>query len=303
MSKGNARTYGLNGLTSVVHDAEQAYDEQRKENPPSWDQIALLEQLALVGQAVADYQRVNEEKLGRKGPGRRGSVDRFLMVEKATVESVVHEIEAVVDLPVDVESAQLRLRKALSSLKRFGTEEIDSVVSGIVESLPDLSRELGKAVPEVRIYSRGIAVRSQVAGLLKNAFTHLIRNSVDHGLESPEQRLSSGKPANGVIRLEAEVDDQNLTLALSDDGRGLALARIRKMAIEKGMLSAEAAACDIAAASAILQPGFSTAEAVTEISGRGVGMDAVKAFLEREGGSIRFEFTDQVAGADYQRWC
>jgi len=93
-----------------------------------------------------------------------------------------------------------------------------------------------------------------------------------------------------------------MQITLADDGRGLALARIRGIAVERGWLEAHGAASDETIASFIFRPGFSTATNVTEVSGRGVGMDAVRDFLEREGGAIELRFTDERQGADYRHF-
>jgi chemotaxis protein histidine kinase CheA len=122
---------------------------------------------------------------------------------------------------------------------------------------------------------------------------HLIRNAVDHGLESAEERLAHGKPEAGTIKLEMGVMDDMFQMALSDDGRGLALHKVRQIGIEKQLISVDQVLTDAQIARLILQPGFSTRSEVTEVSGRGVGMDAVLDFVTREHGKIEICFTDR----------
>lgn len=165
-----------------------------------------------------------------------------------------------------------------------------------------LANELGKAPPIINVQDNGYVVRTQVAGTLKNVFMHLLRNSVDHGLETPEERLAQKKSAAGTIYLEMDVKDNMLRIKLSDDGRGLALARIRKIALEKGLINADKPLDDDNAASLILRPGFTTAQSVTEVSGRGVGMDAVLNFVKHEGGKIEIGFTDDKVGAEFRQF-
>lgn len=288
--KGNARTYGLLNMTNVVHETEQEYDDLRKDEEKVWDQEALLKQLALVHASVDEYHKINDVKLGRKGPGRRGSVERFLMVEKDQVSRAMELIKAVNDGDL------ADMRKALSEVDRtlrlIGTEKIESVLSGIVDSMPSLAHELGKEAPKVTIADNGVVVRTQAIGLLKNVFTHLFRNSMDHGLETAEARQAAGKNPVGHIQLAASLADGQLTLRLHDDGRGLALGRIRQKAIENGVLKEGEAATPEHVANLIFASGFSTAEQVTEVSGRGVGMDAVRGFLQKEGGDVVIRFTD-----------
>jgi two-component system chemotaxis sensor kinase CheA len=133
-------------------------------------------------------------------------------------------------------------------------------------------------------------------------FMHLLRNSVDHGLEAAGLRSAHGKPAAGAIDIEVDVDEGALQITLSDDGRGLALNRIRALAIEKGWIEADQHLSDEEIAELIFRPGFSTADKVTEVSGRGVGMDAVRDFLKRERGNIALRFTDDHKGADFRQF-
>jgi two-component system chemotaxis sensor kinase CheA len=131
---------------------------------------------------------------------------------------------------------------------------------------------------------------------------HLIRNSMDHGIESPQLRLEQGKPPFGTISMKVEVIEGMMKIHLRDDGRGLALASIRRKAVERGLIDAEAVLSDETIAGQILLPGFSTAERVTEISGRGFGMDAVKDILGREKGSVMLRFLDDAVGADFRQF-
>ena len=142
----------------------------------------------------------------------------------------------------------------------------------------------------VAIHDNGVLVRNQISGLLKNLFTHLFRNAVDHGIEAPAVRVAAGKPGIGRIELEVAVIGDELRMVSRDDGQGMALDRIRRIAAERGLVDASASLSDEETAQLVFLPGFSTAEVVTEVSGRGVGMDAVKGFLEREGGHVSVRF-------------
>src|SRR6185312_8030184 len=125
---------------------------------------------------------------------------------------------------------------------------------------------------------------------LRNLFTHLLRNAIDHGIEAPAARVAAGKAAVGRIDLDAAIAGDEFRMVLRDDGQGMALDRIRAIAAERGLVEASASLSDEETAQLIFLPGFSTAEVVTEVSGRGVGMDAVKAFLDRERGRIDVHF-------------
>lgn len=295
--KGNARTYGLLHMTSVVHETEMAYDELRKYPDKVWEPNVLLEQLAQVRALIDEYAKINDITLGRKGPGRRGNVEHFLMVDKEQIRQSLRLVESV-----DQNDANA-LRKALAqigkTLSLIGTEKIDETLASVVESMPSLARELGKEPPTITIDDSGIMVRSQISGLLKNLFMHLYRNSIDHGLEKAGERRGAGKAAAGHIQLALALEGGQLKLRLRDDGRGLPIARIRQQALEKNLLAAGNAAPE-AVGQMIFMSGFSTADQVTEASGRGVGMDAVKDFLQKEGGDVEIHFLDTNASAEFR---
>ena len=296
--KGNARTYGLLHLTNTVHEAEAAYDVLRKDDTAAWEPAALLAQLDEVAQALDGYARINDGTLGRKGPGRRGTVEKFLMVDKADLASAVGQLHAA--SRTDLSALNAAVLAAEKVLRRLGTESLSEVLAGVTDGLPSLAKELGKAAPDMQVHDGGLALKAQLDGLVRNLFTHLLRNAVDHGIETPAERQAAGKPAAGRISLRAGMSDGRYTLHLSDDGRGLALNRIRERAVEAGLVSATTVLSDEDAAELIFLPGFSTAELVTEVSGRGVGMDAVRDFLAREGGSISLHLRDQAVGAAYR---
>jgi HPt (histidine-containing phosphotransfer) domain-containing protein len=286
--KGNARTYGLGALTNTVHEAEQTYDELRKGHVTDWQPQELLRQLVQVRNSLDDYIKINDVKLGRKGPGRRGNVEKFLMVDRAQVSQALQSMQAV-----DMDDAQAMRNAWLETqnlLHRIGTERLDDLLEGVVDSLPSLARELGKEPPIVAIHDGGVLVRNQIGGLLKNLFTHLLRNAIDHGIEAPVVRVAAGKAAVGRMDLDAALQGNELRLVLRDDGQGMALDRIRAIAVERGLVDAGARMSDEETAQLVFVPGFSTAATVTEVSGRGVGMDAVKGFLAREGGHIDVRF-------------
>jgi HPt (histidine-containing phosphotransfer) domain-containing protein len=295
--KGNARTYGLGNLTNTVHEAEQAYDELRKAETIEWHPEELLAQLDQVRGLLDEYAKINDNTLGRKGPGRR-NVDKYLMVEKTQVTQTLQAMQSI-DLD-NVDAMRSALAETQRLLRRIGTERVPELLAGVVESLPSLASELGKPAPVVEIKDNGISVRSQVSGLLKNLYTHLLRNAVDHGIETPAARVAAGKPAQGRIDLGLAVDDSALTMVLRDDGQGMALARIREIAAERGLVEAGVRLSDEQTAQLVFLPGFSTATQVTEVSGRGVGMDAVRSFLEREGGRIDVRFLGKSAASGHR---
>ncbi|TDV03995.1 HAMP domain-containing protein [Paraburkholderia caballeronis] len=304
--KGNARTYRFQHLTGVAHEAEQRYDALRRGEPlddGGWDPQALIDDLARVKEALTHYATINEVSLGRKSASQAGlDTSRFVPVEREAIDASLRQIEHA-DVS-DLKSMQAMREAVRHTLRLFGTERVDDMLSGVLDSLPSLAKELGKAEPVVRIDDHGYRLRSEAGPTLTNVFVHLLRNSIDHGIEKPDERAVVAKPSAGTILLDVNVasGDGTLQITLGDDGRGLALARIRGIAVERGWIDADAEIADEEVAEFIFRSGFSTASAVTDVSGRGVGMDAVRDFLAREGGRIALHFVDGKRGAAYRRF-
>lgn len=151
----------------------------------------------------------------------------------------------------------------------------------------DLAQELGKQI-ELEQVGAETELDRQVLDQIKDPLTHMVRNSADHGLETPEERRAAGKPEKGLIRLSAYHEGGHVIVEIADDGRGLNLARIKQKALENGLASeAELARMpDGQAFRFIFHAGFSTAQKVTSVSGRGVGMDVVRSNLESIGGTV-----------------
>lgn len=298
--KGNARTYDLLYLTNLVHEAEQAYDELRKNAGRRFEREALLVQLYSVKEILDEYAHLNEVTLGRKGPGRRGSADKYHMVPHPTIDRMLAGLISIDLRAAHKETLVAMLEEQKAELQLIGTLPVGEVLAGVFDSLPSLAAELGKAAPQLLVFDNSIHIRNQATDLLRNVFMHLYRNSMDHGIELPAERQAAGKAAAGSIRLDVMIRTGQLRLELRDDGRGLALARIRAKAIEKGLIDAGANTPDEQIAQLIFASGFSTATAVTEVSGRGVGMDAVRNFILREGGDIVLSFTDNKQGGEFR---
>ena len=151
----------------------------------------------------------------------------------------------------------------------------------------DLSGELGKQI-ELEMHGADTELDRQVLDLIKDPLTHMVRNSADHGLETPAERLASGKGEQGTIRLSAYHEGGHIIICIADNGRGLNTERIKAKAVQNGLVS-EAELEKMTEAQIhkfIFAPGFSTAAAVTSVSGRGVGMDVVRTNIDQIGGTI-----------------
>jgi len=151
----------------------------------------------------------------------------------------------------------------------------------------DLAHDLGKEI-ELELHGAETELDRQVLDLIKDPLTHMLRNSADHGLEKPAERRAAGKPHQGHIRLAAYHEGGHIVIQVSDDGRGLNTSRIKSKAIAQGLISESEAdkLSDTQIHKFIFAPGFSTAQTVTSVSGRGVGMDVVRNNIDQIGGAI-----------------
>ncbi|WP_432544310.1 chemotaxis protein CheA [Kineococcus sp. SYSU DK002] len=151
----------------------------------------------------------------------------------------------------------------------------------------DLSRKLGKKVHLVQ-EGEETAADKDVIEMLTEPLVHLVRNSLDHGIETPEQRLAAGKPEEATLLLRAAPDGDAVLVEIVDDGRGIDTAVVRAKAYQRGLIDEHALEnmSEEEAAQLVFAPGFSTAEVISDVSGRGVGMDAVRSSIERLGGSV-----------------
>ena len=154
----------------------------------------------------------------------------------------------------------------------------------------DLASTLGKNVI-LETSGEETELDKQVIEEVSDPLTHLIRNAVDHGLETPAQRIAAGKPAEGRIHLRAFHEGGNVVIEIADDGAGINAQRVRQKAIDRGLIAADAVMTDEETNQLIMLPGFSTAEKITDVSGRGVGMDVVKRNVEALNGSISIRST------------
>jgi len=165
-------------------------------------------------------------------------------------------------------------------------------LAGFPRMVRDISRSLGKQV-RLEVIGKGTLVDRDILKRLESPLTHILRNAIDHGVETPEARLAAGKPAEATLRIEALHRGGMLAIHVADDGRGVDLAAVRRKLVQRQLMAAEAVArlSEADLLDALMLPGFSTATAVTELSGRGVGLDVVRAMVQEVGGSVRLSST------------
>ncbi len=220
-------------------------------------------------------------------------VDRLVNVVGELVITQAMLSQRVVEGGVPLNSLVGNALSELEHLLRDLQESVMSIrtqpVKSIFQRMPRLVRELAAQTDkQVRLVVQGEAteVDKTVIERLGEPLTHMIRNAMDHGFESPEDRLAAGKPVEGTLTLSAEHRGGRIVIEISDDGRGIDRERVREKAIEKKLVSPNASLSDEEIDNLIFLPGFSTANQVSNISGRGVGMDVVRRNIVDLGGRV-----------------
>ena len=230
-----------------------------------------------------------EDRLSSQGIALPAAERELLAKTKAQaaqdLQSLGETVEAVEEFARVSEDVSSRLhQEVLASRMR----PLADGVRGFPRLVRDLARELGKQA-RFEVVGETTGVDRDILDRLEAPLNHLIRNALDHGLEMPEDRRAAGKPAVGTIRLEAHHRAGMLQIVLADDGRGIDLERLRAKVVERGLTTAAMAArlSETELLDFLFLPGFSTKEHVTEVSGRGVGLDVVQSMVHAVRGSVR----------------
>jgi len=184
-----------------------------------------------------------------------------------------------------IEELTQHARNLQDGVMAVRTQPVKSVFARMPRLVRDLAVETGKNV-RILISGETTEVDKTVVEQLFDPLIHMIRNAVDHGIEPPDERVTAGKPAQGTVRLSAAHVGGRIVIQVTDDGRGIDRARVRVRAVERGLLNPDAALTEDQLDNLIFLPGLSTAKTVSDISGRGVGMDVVRRNVERLGGRV-----------------
>ncbi|HDQ41095.1 MAG TPA: chemotaxis protein CheA [Desulfonatronum sp.] len=213
--------------------------------------------------------------------------NRFAMLSKSLEENPEH-VEHVAQQLTESTYAMARISDDLQdTIMQVRMVAVSAVFSRFPRLVRDLSRKSGK---EVELVTEGeeTELDKSIVEVIGDPLVHLIRNSMDHGLENREERLAAGKPATGSVWLRAYHKGNSVAIEVEDDGRGIDPVKMRQVAVKKGLMAEEEAARldDREAVELIFAPGFSSAEKITDISGRGVGMDVVRTNIKNLKGSV-----------------
>jgi two-component system chemotaxis sensor kinase CheA len=283
--------------------------EIRIERAPKLDvarEAPAVEELTVSSAAIAPPARAVDVKAREKDAPNRNAVR-----DGASIRVPAEKVDKLIDLVGELVIAQSmaaeiadhfttgslpRLREAVAAMARNTRELQERImavrmlpVSMVFNRFPrlvhDIAESTGKKIA-LRMSGEETELDKGVLERMSDPLTHLIRNAADHGLEEPETRLSCGKPEEGLITLRAFHQGGSIVVEVSDDGRGLNTSRIRAKAIERGLIPADTPLSDEQIQLLIFEPGFSTRDQVSDLSGRGVGMDVVKRNVESLNGEV-----------------
>ena len=306
-------------VSEICQEARQGVLDQNKELP-------ILEQLKLIGEGKAlsempapaqkaepsaKKQEPAEEKAAPAQPAaakpkKRTSVGQTMRLSLEAADRLLDlgrdswialETAAFLSPPEgDVRDAVERARTSMLSLVDAILDTRMQPVGHILQAFPrlarDVSRKHGKQI-KLEITGEEVRMDRLMLEAMNDPLVHIVRNALDHGVEDPETRQSQGKPSEGTVLIDCVADKDSVTIQVSDDGKGIDSQRLRAKAVKMGRLTQEAAdsMTETQALDLIFMPGLSSKEQVTDLSGRGVGMDVVRANVEQVRGSVEIQST------------
>jgi two-component system chemotaxis sensor kinase CheA len=274
-------------LPEEEHEPEHAPEPvaERRPSPsakPAQNAVEAMAAKAESASAVTATIRVDLDRVDRM-------IDLVgeLVINEAMLSQRVLEagIARTSDVAMALEELEHLTREIQDSVMAIRAQPVRSVFQRMPRLVREVAAQTGKQVRLVT-EGEGTEVDKTVIERIADPLTHMIRNAIDHGLESPEKRKAAGKPAEGTVRLTALHRSGRIVLEVADDGGGINRARVKEKAIENGLIAPDAILSDEEIDNLIFLPGFSTASTISDISGRGVGMDVVRQSVQALGGRI-----------------
>lgn len=246
-----------------------------------------------VVEAALVKQKHNEERRGQEARSIKVPADRLDILINQVGELVIAgssvQLHASKARDTELQEAAANLLRLVEDMRdtalRLRMTPIGDVFSRFPRVVRDVSKELGKDI-ELVINGAEAELDKSMVEKIGDPLMHLVRNSIDHGIEAPDTRAAADKPTRGRVTLNAYHESGSIVIEVADDGRGLNTTRILQKAVERGIVAADASLSEAEIHRLILAPGFSTAETITNLSGRGVGMDVVKSSIEALRGTL-----------------
>src|SRR5260221_511587 len=285
--KGTCGFIGLPRLAALAHAAETLMDKFRQGRPvtakpaPSARPAAAPAAEDNHGGVASQSIRVNVDALDHL----MTMISELVLTRNQLVEIARRQEDP--EYKVSLQRLSTVTAELQEAVMRTRMQPIGNAWQKLPRIVRDLAKDLGKQI-DLEMVGAETELDRQVLDLIKDPLTHMVRNSADHGLEIPEDRRRAGKLEKGLIRLSAFHEGGHIIIEIADDGRGLDIDRIRAKALEKRIATEPEIAkmSDAQIFRFIFHAGFSTAEKVTSVSGRGVGMDVVRSNIDQIGGSV-----------------
>ncbi len=275
--KGECRSLNLSQIVNCSHVIESSYaDFLKRRASTDWNQCRALEQLDGLLQLYQRYDNIAQEKLGRHADNQYISLDRQRLI------SLLEQLPSV--RTSDYSTVEVANAKLVSYLEHRVFASLPSLVQEFSIAVQRLARDLDKQAPDIETRLVEVCLRESGVNVLRKAFVHILRNTMDHGLEPSSERLENGKPPKGRICIAADWQSDELRILVEDDGRGLDIPSLRQKGVARGFCRADDPLEKIA--ELIFMEGMSTAAGLSHISGRGIGMNAVRQFMEEVGGRV-----------------
>ncbi|OUS31125.1 hypothetical protein A9Q99_04745 [Gammaproteobacteria bacterium 45_16_T64] len=291
--KGNARIYGFSYISDHAHSIENYYDKLRNRPNVSITPTEILSKIRNLECIIQQYGHVNDNILNRKIDSMAENCDNHRFIEKSKLSILHDDINQLNRLNLSSPARNL-INNLSESIDSLNAETLEQSLSGICRVLPALAKDMGKRNPNIIINAEGVLIKESAAKLITNIITHSISNSLCHGIDNSEVRIDSGKSPEGNISIDARIVNQMLELEIYDDGKGLAIKKIREQAILRNKLNEGEQFTRESLNKTLFSSGLSTSSRVTDMSGRGVGMDAIKHAIDDAGGSVIIEFLDDI---------
>jgi two-component system chemotaxis sensor kinase CheA len=275
--------FSVPGLPSLDDDDEPAAPPAVEAQPEEKKPAATVATQAAptAADAIKQTIRVDLDKVDRLV----NLVGELVITQAMLSQRILDSVQQGQTVSAGLGELEHLLRELQEAVMAIRTQPVKSVFQRMPRLVRETAAQTGK---EVRLEIEGEAteVDKTVIERLGEPLTHMIRNAVDHGLETPEERVAAGKPAEGTVKLSAEHRGGRIIIEVADDGRGINRTKVRQKAIERGLITPNANLSDEEIDNLIFLPGFSTAATVSNISGRGVGLDVVRRNIMDLGGRI-----------------
>ncbi len=289
--KANAKLFKLTSIQDVAHTVESYLEElrtgKRTFTPPVLAE--LTQKIMAISEEVYSYASLRKEILNTS---ERNSAFN-LKYRVQWIRSLMNQFASILRDP-QFEQRHLKLiQKEFSrALSSFDKASLREYIHGYNQMLQEVSASMGKEIAEIHTDLEYHHFDSSTLARINDILLHCLRNSIDHGIELPDERVKSGKQRQGQITLKTKEHEGMVNIEISDDGRGLDLERIRSRAIEMNIVTAEQASLmnDKEIIPLLFHTGVSTATTVTEISGRGLGMDVVRDYVQGLSGNLSISF-------------